>query len=163
MKSLTRLSVLPALFLFAKYNVHGQSLKIDFVDKSNTQIFTIANVKNVNFGTAKTALNVKQSSGVTAYSLSNVRKLTFDLTTDVNDVTTTNTNEVYVTNTIFEQNVELVNATAKIAPVEIFHLEGKLIQTLELPQGNTLVDFSNQPKGMYLIKTENSTIKVLKK
>ena len=56
----------------------------------------------------------------------------------------------------------LVNVTEGYNKVEIYNVAGQLVKAAALTQGTNLVEGKALPKGVYLLKFGNKTVKVAK-
>jgi hypothetical protein len=74
--------------------------------------------------------------------------------------TTGGTSDFAIANTLIESHALL--STAQNKTVEIYNMQGVVVKKLDLKAGNQTVDLSNLAAGMYLVKSKNSTIKVVK-
>ncbi len=57
----------------------------------------------------------------------------------------------------------LVSGCKTGSSLEILTMDGRLVKSVEMSEGETSIDVEGLTKGYYLLKTENSSVKFLKK
>ncbi|MDG4950180.1 endonuclease [Weeksellaceae bacterium KMM 9724] len=83
-------------------------------------------------------------------------------TLDVSDVTE-ESNEFKVYPNPITDNVFFVDGLSEAETLNIYNLEGKLVQTLKAVRNNQKLSLKNLPKGVYFINRKNQSTKVLVK
>ena len=91
------------------------------------------------------------------FNLADIRKITCAETESVSETSSTS---VYLTPNPVHDIVLLRNLKSKEA-LQIYALDGRLMKSVEASEGQ-LIDISDLPIGLYLVKTEHQTLKMIK-
>ena len=91
------------------------------------------------------------------FNLADIRKITCAETESVSETSSTS---VYLTPNPVHDVVSLRNLKSKEA-LQIYALDGRLMKSVEASEGQ-LIDISDLPIGLYLVKTEHQTLKMIK-
>ena len=90
-------------------------------------------------------------------NLADIRKITCAETESISETSSTS---VYLTPNPVHDVVSLRNLKSKEA-LQIYALDGRLMKSVEASEGQ-LIDISDLPIGLYLVKTEHQTLKMIK-
>lgn len=99
------------------------------------------------------AINAKSDR----YNLADIRKITCSETEDVSE---TSEASVYLIPNPVHDVVLLGNLDGR-QTVRIYALDGRMVKSLEATEGRP-IDISDLPIGLYLVKTERQTLKMIK-
>ena len=91
------------------------------------------------------------------YNLADIRKITCTESEGVNEETASS---VFLSPNPTHNAFMLNNLNGK-ETIRIYALDGRLVKSLEAV-GNQMVDISDLPIGLYLVKTESQTLKMIK-
>lgn len=90
-----------------------------------------------------------------------IRKITFN--TDNTDITNTSgiENKIWVSPNPFRNHIKINNLPEGRSEIRIFSISGKLILQTELYDSST-IDINHLTEGIYVLKVNNQTLKIVK-
>ncbi len=153
-------SLFAGLILLSSINSYGQSSLCIFKnDDSQINSWLISQIK-ITF--SENNLLVYNGNSTTNIPLNNIRKITFSSTnTNVSTENFSNSLTLYpnpVSNILHLKNLNSENLT-----VRIFSIDGKAVLTRTLSTYHTDIDVTILPKGLYILKANDQTIRFTKK
>lgn len=89
-----------------------------------------------------------------------VTKATFELTSSVKQVSDNVELQVFPNPVVSQLNITGLNDSAQVS---ILSLDGKVVKSLANDNGSLSIDVSDLAPGYYLLQSENSTVKFIKK
>ena len=107
-----------------------------------------------------TNLKVTSSAGDTTFALADVLQFTYDKrdTSGINETVTE------PTGVIFKDDVLVVSQLKVNAVVSVYGLDGILVRQWKAPHAGTFrLSLSELPSGLYLVKVDNITYKIMKR
>ena len=87
-------------------------------------------------------------------------KATFELTSSVKQVDDNVELQVFPNPVVSQLNITGLNDSAQVS---ILSLDGKVVKSLANDNGSLSIDVSDLAPGYYLLQSENSTVKFIKK
>lgn len=105
----------------------------------------------------QTSIVIETNSIKVDYSLNQVIKYTYEKTTT--DVKSSKMDEMIVSQ---EGNNLIFNNLKKGSTIQIYSLDGTLLETKNSNTNSTIISLSNYPNNVYLVKINNTTYKIIK-
>jgi len=156
-------NILVLFFLLFSGNIfrlHAQNdLSVVFRDGSNEQ-FSINSINNIKF--EKNGINIYMGTGsTTVYSISTIRKLIFKNASRINELTDNMLQIQLYPNPVNDQ-LFIRNINIPETYVKIYTLDGVEVRNEPISSMTNSINVSQLPKGFYLLKINNQTLKFSK-
>jgi hypothetical protein len=128
--------------------------------KSGTQTpYTLSDIKKMTFSSGNLSVN-KKAGGTDAYALTNLRYLSFNLTTEVEEMTSTDSRFIVYPNPVnTELNLQFNEMKNQPMSIEILSIDGRVVYNEQLQRNVTThkVNISELPNGLYLCRITSGT------
>lgn len=139
-------------------NLNAQSLIVKLYDGSEkTQ--ELSSLQTMKFADSNLLVNTTDGESA-SYNISSIQKLYFKSTSTDVDVITDNTDDI-----LFYPNpasdVIYIKNCSENSLMSVFNIDGRLIYQTKISTSTSSVNIQNLPQGVYLLKTNNQTFKII--
>lgn len=135
------------------------SLSMKFTDGTENATL-ISSVRKITFSGGSLLLN-KTDASSNSYAISGIRKLIFGIYSGINEITSDQTS-ISLYPCPASNYLRLQNAPEGKTSIRIYSMNGVEMMNYNLASASQQIDISRLPKGMYLLKTNNKTLKFTK-
>lgn len=152
--------LLLAAFIFGLFfHLAAQSTQIIvFLNNGTEQTYNLTEADRLYFeDNTKLVIEQISTKGTVIIPLADIRKITCDETVGVSEASDAT---VFLAPNPAHNAFTLRNLESK-ENISIYALDGRLVKSMEVT-GNQSVDISDLPIGLYLVKTQSSTYKMIK-
>ena len=151
--------LLAALTLGMAFHLVAQSTQMTiFMNDGSERSYIMTESDRVYFENNETlVVEITVNAKSDRYNLADIRKITCAETEGVSEASGT---EVYLSPNPVHNTVMLRNLNGK-ETILIYTLDGRMVMSVEASE-NQLIDISALPIGLYLVKTEHQTLKMIK-
>lgn len=160
MKSIFKRGLLLLAFLFGlAFHLAAQSTKMTIhLNDGNERTYFMNESDHVYFEDNETlVVEITVNTKSDRYNLADIRKITCDETEGIAEASG---ERVCLSPNPVHDVVMLSNLNGN-ETIQIFALDGRLMKSVEASEGQ-LIDISELPIGLYLVKTEHQTLKMIK-
>lgn len=160
MKHAMQRGLLLAAFIFGLFfRLAAQSTQIIvFLNNGTEQTYNLTEADRLYFeDNTKLVIEQISTKGTVIIPLADIRKITCDETVGVSEASDAT---VFLAPNPAHNTFTLRNLEGK-DNVSIYALDGRMVKSMEVTGGQP-VDISNLPIGLYLVKTQSSTFKMIK-
>ncbi len=155
--TLHRIGLFLLLFIGMATTAMAQStLMTIHLNDGSEQVFTMSESDRAYFEDNQT-LVIKTESSTNRFSLDDIRKITCDVYVGTSENTLA---AAFIYPNPVHDNFSLHNLSGK-ETLRIYALDGRLVKTAKVT-GNQSIDISDLPVGLYLVKMQSQTLKMIK-
>lgn len=147
-------------FIFGLFfHMAAQSTQIVvFLNNGSEQTYALTEADRLYFeDNTKLVIEQISTKSTVTIPLADIRKITCDETVGVSE---TSDATVFLSPNPAHDAFTLCNLQGKES-ISIYAIDGRMVKSMEITE-NQSVDISNLPIGLYLVKTQSSTLKMIK-